>query len=127
MRIGVRQVGRVIVEAFPELADDIQGWRGLEHLQVMELYTFAETAVKNGKRKQVLKAVSVADQLVRKGTPKVRNAVAVSFLENVDPKRQTGKYLFKLLTPALIREWHSLDRYMQSLIGKSLVGRSNTT
>jgi len=123
MAVTSANVGSVIAGAIPELRADIEEDEGLVHLIFMELFCWTESAAQGEKSDEVSKAIRLVDSIFRDCDADVKNALTVSFLENVDPENSVGQRIFDALTPELRSQWHELDGYMAQQVGKSLRGR----
>lgn len=87
---------------FPDLVDELDDptWAGLLHLEIACLARWTQTAIERDDRQAVRQVMMFVDRGLRGGDPRVENAVAVSFLENltlttgpgaigdVDPQRE---------------------------------------
>jgi len=122
MQVTASNVGSVIIAAIPELRQDVGEWADLDHLQFMELFLWTESSVEGGNVHNLHRAVRLVDTIFQDCDFAIKNAVALSFLERIDPEDRIGKQIFDALTPALQSQWQALDEYMLQLIGKSLRG-----
>jgi hypothetical protein len=122
MQSTIANVGSVIAAAIPALRLDIEEDEGLPHLMFMDLWRWTESSVQNGRLDEMTKAIQLVDEIYQDCDAKIKNAVTVAFLENIDPEDEVGGQVFDVLTPELRNQWKALDEYMHNLIGKSLRG-----
>lgn len=92
-------------QRFPDLAPtlDQEEWRGLLHVETGLFAAFCREAIDAGDRDLVERCFSFARQSAMDGTDEVKNAIGVSFVENLN--FQDGKVrrrcAYELLPPRL--------------------------
>ncbi len=71
---------------FPDLVEELddETWRGLLHVETGCFARYAQAAIDRGDRALVSRCFDFARQAWLSGTPDVRNALAVSFVEHVN-------------------------------------------
>jgi hypothetical protein len=116
-QIDSHKFAELLLTEFPELRDEIQEWRGLDHLQMMEFVLFTERACKREDWETVEKCLRLADKLLRLGDSKVRNAVYVSYLESLPRKGSVHDRLKKMMTTDLQRGWDDILTHLAKLLG----------
>lgn len=106
---------RMTLEEFPELEDEFREYEGLVHLQVGCLARVAQTAKKNADWRTFRRAIALIDELWKKPTPELENALNVSFLEHIDFDGPHGPTAWNTLTPALQKAWKEMQQYLVDL------------
>ncbi len=115
--IDSQKFAELLVTEFPELRDDIQEWHDLVHLQMMEFRLLTTRACERGNWETVEKCLGLADGLLRLGDSEVKNAVSVSYLEDLPRKGEIHDRLRTMMTADLNRGWDEILAYLSKLLG----------
>ncbi len=102
---------QLVCESFPVLKDEIEEDAGLLHLQMATLRRFGEEAAQTGDLQAARRCVAFVDEIFADCDSNVRDAVCVSFVENIGYEDS----LYKLLTPKLMTSWKEVDRDFQRM------------
>lgn len=108
----------MLAERYPAVAADIDECsHGLLHLEMAALARAASAAVSNEDRAAVRGHFTFIDEVFRLGTPEVKNAVLVSYLEHLSFDGRHGKRIGarEMLSPQLRAELQSLEKYNAEL------------
>jgi hypothetical protein len=123
--IEASHVREYLVAAMPELAvrtDDLAA--DLFHLQVAELRYLAQDAIDSGDSVRAMRCFEVACELLEIGSPEVKNAVAVSFIEGLrfsSPLATSSRMAVPKRLRAVMAD---LDAYMSQFVGEIWVKES---
>ena len=112
--IDSQKFAELLVKEFPELRDDIQEWHDLVHLQMMEFRLLTTREWERGNWETVEKCLRLADELLRLGDSKVKNAVYVSYLEHLPRKGEVHDRLRTMMTTGLNRGWDEILAYLST-------------
>jgi hypothetical protein len=108
---------------FPEVLEDVDDGisTGLLHLEMAELARLARRAISTDDRDTLLRCFAFAARALETGTPSIKNAVAVSFLENTLLEASTeADRKAEALLPAVLRgELKELREYWAELARRS--------
>lgn len=107
----------LLVTEFPELRDEIQEWHDLVHLQMMEFRILTERACARGDWETVERCLRLADELLRLGDSQIKNAVYVSYLEDLPRKGEIHDRLRTMMTTDLNSGWDEILAYLSKLLG----------
>lgn len=111
MTVNSKSFPELVIATFPRLKDEIEEDRDLLHLQMATLRRFGEKAAETGDIETARNCVALVDSIFADCDSLVRDAVYVSFVENIN----YDDLLLKLLTPKLMDAWEEIDRYFQEL------------
>jgi hypothetical protein len=75
---------RELKQAFPELAADVNQEGGLLHLEVAVFRRHTQAAIDAGDGAAVSRAFALAERYLLLGNAKMRNAIAVSYVEDLN-------------------------------------------
>jgi hypothetical protein len=109
------EFAKLLLLKFPELQAEIQESEGLEHLQMMEFMLFTLRACERGDWPTVGTCLQFADELLRLGDAKIKNAVYVSYLESLPRKGETHERIRKMMTTELRKGWNDILAYLSKL------------
>ncbi len=73
-----------VKSAFPELAPEINAQHGQLHFEVSALRQYVERKIADGDREVVARIFSVAEKFYFNGDAKLKNAIDVSFVEEMN-------------------------------------------
>jgi hypothetical protein len=107
----------LLLMEFPELRRKIQEWQDLDHLQMMEFMHFTVRACERADWATVEKCLRFADELLRLGDSKIKNAVYVSYLESLPRKGEVHDRLRQMMTSELRTGWDEILAYLSKLLG----------
>jgi hypothetical protein len=107
----------LLLMEFPELRGEIQEWPDLDHLQMMEFMLFTVRACERADWATVEKCLRFADELLRLGDSKIKNAVYVSYLESLPRKGEVHDRLRQMMTSELRTGWDEILAYLFKLLG----------
>src|SRR5579862_151026 len=82
---------KLLVSRFPTLRSNLEEWKDLDHLQVMEFLTLTQSAIEAGSFDTVSECFEVATAALRDGDKALRNAIFVSYLEELDFRSDAGR------------------------------------
>jgi len=108
----------LLAERFPDVFANIDDCsRGLLHCEMATLARATQAAIDNQDRDTVRKHFQFADEVFRDATPEVKNAVNVSFLENLrfEGRKAKPTNARELLTPTLRQAIAEVDAYWDGL------------
>ena len=97
---------------FPQLREEINQSHGLLHLEVAAWTRLTNAAIRECKRELVAESFSVASTFFRNGNRKLQNAIAVSFVEDLD--LDNAPWAYDMLS-------HDLQVVVQQLIDQGVV------
>jgi hypothetical protein len=103
---------------FPEIREEVEAEEGLIHLQMMEFIVFTKNAIRAGDWALVKKCMSFADKVFCAGTPVVRNAISVSYLEELPREGEVRDRLWAIMTPELRKGWDDVLAYLSALLSE---------
>ena len=75
---------RDIKALWPHLSLEINAKQGLLHLEMAALRRFAQTLIDSGDREQLNRCFALAQKYAVNGNAKMRNAIDVSFVEDLE-------------------------------------------
>jgi hypothetical protein len=110
----------LILTEFPQLREDFDEWKGLDHLQMMEFKIFTEKAGKNGDWDTVERCLRLADVLLRQGDAAIKNAIYVTYLEELPRHGEIHDRIRHMMTPELRQGWDDILAYLEELLGKKM-------
>ena len=111
----------MLADRYPAVAADIDDcMRGLLHLEMGQLARAAQAAISDENTAAVREHFRFIDELYRRATPEVKNAVHVSYLERLSFDGKHGKRIKarELLSPALQGGLRGLEAYNADLLGR---------
>lgn len=83
---------KVLKEAFPSLIDDLNRQEGLLHFEVKVFRDFTQRAIFDGDLELFSLCISIAERAYVQGNSKLKNAIDVSFVEELEFGDNTDKY-----------------------------------
>ena len=108
----------LIVREFPQLENDLHDWDGLLHLQMMEFLRLTQEAINTQSFDTVSKCFAIAKDALSSGDDAVRNALYVSFLEDLDLRSDAGRRAFELMPTELRKGRDEILDYDERLLGR---------
>lgn len=117
--IDERKFADILIAEFPHLRADVDEWHGLVDLQMMEFYLVTEKAIKAGDWNTVERCLRLADTLLHDGDGQIRNALHVSYLENLPREGDSHDRIREVMTPALRQAWDDILAYLSTLLGNA--------
>jgi hypothetical protein len=107
----------VLIE-FPSLREDFEEWDGLVHLQVSEFKDFTQRAIEARSFDVVSKCFQIALAALLDGDDAVRNAIYVSYLEDLDFRGDAGKQAAQMMPGELKQARNGVLGYGEQLLGR---------
>ena len=110
----------MLTERFPDVAASIDDCsKGLLHMEMATLARATQAAIQSQDKATVREHFRFIDEVFRDGAPDVKNAVNVSYLENLNFEgRKAGPTKAReLLTPRLRQALAELEEYLTRLFG----------
>ena len=89
---------------FPELTSDINADQGLLHLEMEVIRKFAQHLIDTGQREKLVKCFSLVEQFNRSGNAKLKDAIDVSFVEDLNfsaTKKKSREWAWELFPNSL--------------------------
>jgi hypothetical protein len=123
--IGRDEFIAMLSEKYPDIAADIdESMRGRLHLEIAMLARAAQAAISEEDKAAVREHFQFIDGVYRRGTPEVRNAVHVSYLEHLSFDGKHGRRIGarEMLSPALQVTLRGLEDYNQANFGRKSFG-----
>lgn len=111
----------MMTERYPAIAAEIDDCaRGLLHLEMGALAHAAQAAISDEDTASVREHLRFIDEVYRRATPEVKNAVHVSYLECLSFDGKHGKRINSraMLSPALKAALRGLETYNAELFGR---------
>jgi hypothetical protein len=105
---------QLVASAYPDLRAELDENDGLETVQMRTFCEHTQAAIDRGDIGVVVTCFDIADRLIADGDDAMKNAVHVSFLEDLDFRGSHGSEAFKKLTPALRKGWIDINEYMET-------------
>jgi hypothetical protein len=110
----------LFAERFPDVAASIDDCsQGLLHLEMATLARATQAAIDQGNCDVVRRYFAFIDEVFRDAAPDVKNAVNVSYLENLrfEGRKAGPTRARQLLTPRLRQALSELEEYLGRLFG----------
>lgn len=106
---------------FPELRERLNRCEGLLHFEVSEFRTFTQELIDSQNQREVERCFGLAAKFLTFGNARVRNAIAVSYLEDLNFRDQkvSRAWARELLPSPLDVELRELEAYLSDLFSKS--------
>lgn len=111
----------MLAERYPAVAADIdESMRGSLHLEMGQLAKAVQAAISDEEPEAVREHFRFIDEVYRRATPEVKNAVHVSYLERLSFDGKHGKRLKarEMLSPTLRAGLRGLETYNAELFGR---------
>ena len=111
----------MLAERYPDVAADIdECMAGLLHLEMGQLAKAAQAAISDEDPTAVREHFRFIDEVYRRATPEVKNAVHVSYMERLSFEGKHGKRIKarEMLSPALQAGLRGLEEYNAQLFGR---------
>lgn len=111
----------MLAERYPAVAADIdESMSGLLHMEMGQLAKAVQVAISDEDTVAVREHFLFIDEVYRRATPEVKNAVHVSYLERLSFDGKHGKRIRArdLLSPALQAGLRGLESYNAELFGR---------
>jgi hypothetical protein len=102
----------------PELKDDSQEWDDREQRPMAGPLRFTERSASDRNRDTVKECLSVADSLLHQGNVKGKDAVYVSFRDDLPRQGGVPDRLRERILPELGLGWDHAISYLDKLLGK---------
>jgi hypothetical protein len=112
----------MLTERYPDIAADLDECvRGNLHMEMGALAGVAQAAISDEDKTAVREHFQFIDEVYRRATPEVKNAVHVSYLERLSFDGKHGKRIKarEMLSPALQAGLSGLEAYNAELFGQS--------
>jgi hypothetical protein len=100
----------------PESVEALRGYRASLSMEMLAFLVMTNEAIARGDFDLVRRCFRFADRILASGNRKVRNSLAVSYLEHLDFSGAHGTIAENLLTPALRGEREAVLRYLDALL-----------
>ena len=114
-----------LYQRFPAVRDEIdpeiEG--GLLHLEVSAFTRLTLQAIEATNRDAVTRCFQFAERLLVHGDNAVKNAVYVSYLENLEFAEESQLWAADLMPRALLRAWFEIQEYMDKISGTNIALR----
>ena len=107
---------QLVASAYPDLGAELDEDDGLETVQMGTFCEHTQAAIDRGDIGVVVTCFDIADRVIADGDDAMKNAIHVSFLEDLDFRGSHGSEAFKKLTPALRKGWIDINEYMETLL-----------
>jgi hypothetical protein len=111
------QFAELLLLEFPELQAEIEKWQDFVHLPMMEFMLLTERACMRADWTTIGKCVRLADELLRLGDAKIKDAVYVSYLESLPRTGEIHDRLRRMMTSDLRTGWDATLAYLYKLSG----------
>ncbi len=108
----------LVLSEFPSLQEDFEEWEGLVHLQVSEFKDFTQSAIEARSFEVVSRCFQIATAALLEGDDNLRNAVYVSYLEDLDFRSDAGKQALQLMPGELKPGRNDVLDYDEQLLGR---------
>jgi hypothetical protein len=120
--LGHREFTPALIEAFPELREEVEDevYSGLLHLEMACFARYTQAAIDAGDHKRLGECYEFADRFFRVADDELKNAFYVSYLENLSFGRPGGEGAKSLMPPTLLEGWHEIMRYLEGLSREAL-------
>lgn len=87
--------------AIPEVEPFLEDYRDNLTMELLALTLFTQDAIATGKHEILARTFSFVDAAFRAANPKLRNAIVVSYLEDLDFSGSSGQAALTVLSPLL--------------------------
>ena len=111
-------------KAFPELRRDIEEGPDLIHVQARALARMTQAAIGRQNASAFTRCTGFMERAFRDGDKDVRDAVYVSYLEELRFDEASGAAAFACLPAGLLQGWHEVMDHLRELDRKAAEGRS---
>ena len=108
----------LVLNQFPSLREDFEEWEGLVHLQVLEFKDFTQHAIEERSFEVVSNCFRIAKAALLEGEDDLRNAIHVSYLEELDFRSDAGKQAIPLMSSELRQARNGILEYDEKLLGR---------
>jgi hypothetical protein len=113
-----------LLAEFPELHGEVtdEDWAGLLHLEMACFARRTQSAIDGKDRQGVSRCFEFARRVFQQADSEVKNAVYVSYLENLDfhDGKRERSWAIELMPPSLKAGWVDINQYLADLSsGKS--------
>jgi hypothetical protein len=108
----------LVLSEFPSLIKDFEEWEGLLHLQVSEFRQFTQNAIEAHSFGVVSSCFQIATTALRDGDEELRNAIYVSYLEDLDFRSDVAKQAKQLMPNQLKKGLDDILDYNEQLCKK---------
>jgi hypothetical protein len=100
-------------QLFPELRKEVNAQYGLLHLEMLEFENFVNARIAEGDPVAVSTAFQLIDRVLKEGNSELKNAAAVSFLENMnfEDSRVARRWAAKLMPPLVSECYEAVRQY----------------
>jgi hypothetical protein len=105
----------MVLSEFPSLLKDFEEWDGLLHLQVSEFRQFTQNAIEAHYFGVVSRCLQIATIALREGDDALRNAIYVSYLEDLDFRSDAAKQAKQLMPGELKKGLDDILEYNERL------------
>ena len=113
-----------LVAEFPELTDEIREDEGLLHIQMGAFGRLTEAAIARGELETVDRCFALAHRAFRDADPPLKNALNVSYLEELDFSGEHGAAAERRMTSLLRQGYTEMRDYMDRLARTSKLRRT---
>jgi hypothetical protein len=108
---------KAILDEFPDVRADVEGFRGLPYIQVGVLADLAQRAKGAADWDTYRHVVNVVTRFLDDADPELSNAIHVAILEHLDFIGPRGMKAWQLMLPELQSAWRSIMEYNERLLG----------
>lgn len=105
----------MVLSEFPSLLKDFEEWEGLLHLQVSEFRQFTQNAIEAHSFGVVSSCFQTATTALREGDDALKNAIYVSYLEELDFRSDAAKQAKQLMPGELKKGLDDILEYNERL------------
>jgi hypothetical protein len=107
----------MVLSEFPSLLEGFEEWKGLLHLQVSEFRQFTQDAIEAHSFEVVSSCFQTAETALRDGNDELKNAIYVSYLEDLDFRSDAAQQAKQLMPNELKKGLDDILKYNE-LLGK---------
>jgi len=105
----------LVLSEFPSLLEGFDEWEGLLHLQVSEFRQFTQNAIEAHSFEVASSCFQIATTALCEGDEELRNAIYVSYLEDLDFRSDAAKQAKQLMSSELKKGLDDILDYNESL------------
>jgi len=105
----------MVLSEFPRLLEVFEEWESLLHLQVSEFRQFTQNAIEAHSIGVVSSCFQIATAALREGDDALKNAIYVSYLEELDFRSDAAKEVQQLMPDELKKGLNDILEYNERL------------
>ena len=109
-----------LVQTFPDLKEEIEEWNGLLHVQMGVFARITQEAVEYGDISKIDQCFALAHRMFHDADPELKNALYVSYLENLDFNSPNGQLARTRMSNLLKAGYKEINDYLDKLFEKGL-------